>query len=253
MCLPDKNHGSILPTPDLPLVASTIYDAKNPDLKYPPIESLRPPNGAHNVLIMKRERLAISGMRLAILFFLVAVFPSISRAQAPVFVITQEDSSIKFSVKASVALVGTFDKWDANLTFTSPDVTTGVLDVKIQADSVNTGSGMKDGKLKSKKFFDVKQDPSITFLSNKIIQTGPNTFEVDGDFTIRGVSNPEKLTLTVSGKGTGSGDITGTMVFDRKDYGMNSGIPFIKIADHVEVSFSLKGKRVSGPALVFKQ
>jgi len=28
---------------------------------------------------------------------------------------------------------------------TSPDVETGVLDVKIQAASVNTGRGMKDG------------------------------------------------------------------------------------------------------------
>jgi polyisoprenoid-binding protein YceI len=86
-----------------------------------------------------------------------------------------------------------------------------------------------------------------------MVQTGPDTFEVDGDFTIRGVSNPEKLALRVSGKGTGSGEVRGTMKFDRKDYGMNSGIPFIKIADHVEVSFHLKEKRVSGPPLILKQ
>jgi len=43
------------------------------------------------------------------------------------------------------------------------------------------------------------------------------------------------------------------MAFDRKDYGMNKGIPFIKIADRVEVSVDLKGKRISGPLLVFKQ
>ncbi len=43
------------------------------------------------------------------------------------------------------------------------------------------------------------------------------------------------------------------MVFNRKDYGMNKGIPFIKIADHVDVSFHLKGKRVSGPPLALKQ
>jgi polyisoprenoid-binding protein YceI len=137
--------------------------------------------------------------------------------------------------------------------FTSRDVTTGVLDVKIQADSVNTGSGMKDGKLKGKKFFNVKQDPVITFLSKKIVQTGPDTFDVQGDFTIRGVTRPETLTLTVSGKGTGSGAVKGTMAFDRKEYGMNSGIPFIEIADRVEVTVDLKGKRVSGPPLVFKQ
>src|SRR5258707_9405362 len=105
-------------------------------------------------------RLTPRGMRLAIFSLLVsAAFPSVNRAQAPVFSITPEGSSVKFLVKASVALEGTFDKWDATLTFTSPDVSTGVLDIKIQAASVNTGSGMKDGKLKSKEFFDVKQDP----------------------------------------------------------------------------------------------
>jgi polyisoprenoid-binding protein YceI len=148
-----------------------------------------------------------------------------------------------------VNLAGKFDKWDASLTFTSPDETTAVLEVKIQADSVDTGSGMKNGKLKGKDFFDVEQNPLITFKSTKIVRTGPETYEVDGDFTIRGVSNPEKLTLTVSGRGTGTGAIKGKMVFNRKDYGMNKGIPFIKIADHVEVNFHLVEKRVSGPPL----
>jgi polyisoprenoid-binding protein YceI len=193
-------------------------------------------------------------MRLAILVLLAsAMLPSVSRAQVPVFVITPENSSIKFHVNASVALDGTFDKWAATLSFASPDVTTGVLDIKIQADSVDTGSGLKNGKLKSNDFFAVKQNPLITFRSKKIVQTGPDSFEVPGVFTIRGVSKTETLRLTVSGKGTGSGAIRGTMAFDRKEYGMNSGIPFIKIADRVEVTVNLKGKRVSGPPLAFKQ
>jgi polyisoprenoid-binding protein YceI len=193
-------------------------------------------------------------MRLRMLCLLVCVvLPSVSRAQAPVFALTQENSSVKFSVKASVAIQGTFEKWDATLTFTSPDLTTGVLDIKIQADSVNTGSGMKDGKLKGKDFFDAKQDPVITFHSTKFTQTGPDTIEVDGDFTIRGATKPEKLLFTVTGAGTGAGSIKGTMAFDRKDYGMNKGIPFVTIADRVEVTVDLKGKRVSGPAIDLKQ
>ena len=170
----------------------------------------------------------------------------------PVFKITPVESAITFDVEASVAIKGTFDKWDATLTFSSPDVTTGVLDIKIQADSVDTGSGMKNGKLKGKDFFDVKENPYITFHSKKITQTGPDTFDVDGDFTIRGVSKAEKLTLKVEGAGTGSGVINGTMAFDRKQYGMNSGIPFIKIADRVEVSVNLKGTRISGPPVNLK-
>jgi polyisoprenoid-binding protein YceI len=180
------------------------------------------------------------------------LLPPLAQAQAPVFVISPPpQSTIKFSVKASVAIAGTFDKWDATLTFASPDVTTGVLDIKIQAASVNTGSGMKDGKLKGKDFFDADHDPLITYKSTKIVQTGPNTFDVPGTFTIRGVSKPETLTLTVSGVGTGTGAIKGTMAFDRKEFGMNSGIPFIRIADSVEVNVNLKGKRVSGPPVVF--
>jgi polyisoprenoid-binding protein YceI len=179
------------------------------------------------------------------------VFPSVSRAQVPVFEIIKTDSSIKFNVKASVAIEGTFNKWDATATFSSPDISAAVLDVKIQADSVNTGSGMKDGKLKGKDFFDAEHDPLITFHSTKVIQTGPDTVEFDGDFTIRGVTKAEKLIFAITGKGTGVGTITGTMAFDRKQYGMNSGIPFIKIADRVEVNVDLKGKRVSGPPIVF--
>ena len=113
---------------------------------------------------------------------------------------------------------------------------------------------MKDDKLRSKDFFDAKNDPYITFHSTKIVQTGPLTFDLPGTFTIRGVSKPETLTFTGSNtKGSGEGEVKGTMAFDRKQYGMNSGIPFIKIADRVEVDVNLKGVRTSGPPLVFKQ
>jgi len=156
-------------------------------------------------------------------------------------------------VKASVSIEGTFDQRDATLVFSSADASTGVLDVKIAADSVNTGSGMKNGKLKGKDFFNVKHDPYITFRSTKVEQTGPTTFELPGTFTIRGVSKPETLTFTATGQGTGEGEIKGTMAFDRRDYGMNSGIPLIRIAGRVEVSVDLQVKRVSGPPLVFKQ
>ena len=182
---------------------------------------------------------------------------SLGRAQTadgvPVFKVTPVGSAIKFDVEASVAIKGTFDRWDATLTFTSPDVTTGVLDIKIQADSVDTGSSVKNGKLKGKDFFDVKRNPYITFHSTKLVQTGPDTFEVDGEFTIRGVKKTEKLTLTVTGAGTGSGTIQGTMAFDRKQYGLHSGIPFIKIANRVEVDVNLKATRVSGPPVTLKR
>jgi polyisoprenoid-binding protein YceI len=202
---------------------------------------------------MKSLGFVSGALAVAACLFLAAASCAQTRSDIPVLKILKDGSSIKFNVKASVAIEGTFDKWDATLTYTSADALTAVLDVKIQANSVNTGSGMKDGKLKSKDFFDVAEDPYITFRSNKVVQTGPDTFEIHGTFTIRGVSRPETLYLKGTGKGTGKGEITGTMAFDRKEYGMNSGIPFIKIADRVEVTVDLKAVRISGPPLVFQQ
>jgi polyisoprenoid-binding protein YceI len=199
-------------------------------------------------------------MRLTVLCLVASIlFSFASRAQAPaevpIFEVTPPAGGFKitFNVKASVPIEGVFEKWDATLKFTSPDVTTGVLDIKVDAASVNTGSGMKDGKLKGKDFFDAKNNPYITFHSSKIEQTGPTTFDIPGTFAIRGVSKPETLSLTLSGKGTGTGTVKGTMAFDRKDYGMNSGIPFIKIADRVEVGVVLQAKQVGGPRLVYKE
>ena len=171
----------------------------------------------------------------------------------PVFTITPGESTIQFHVSGTVTIEGTFDQWDASLTFTSPAAESAVLDIKIQAASVNTGSGLKDSTLKSDDFFNVDQAPLITFHSTTIVQTGPETFDIQGTFTIRGVSKPETLHMTVFGKGTGSPEIVGTMAFDRKDFGMTHGIPFLHIADRVEVRIDFKATRVSGPPVVFKQ
>ncbi len=202
-----------------------------------------------------RKKMVVMGLWGVLSIALCAATAAQNRATTggPVFQVLPVQSSIKFSVKASVGIQGTFDKWEARLTFPSPDVTNGKLQIKIQAASVNTGSGMKDKTLKGKDFFYVEENPLITFVSNKVVQTGPTSFEVNGDFTIRGVTKPERLMLTITGKGTGEGMIQGTMAFDRKEYGMDKGIPFIEIADRVEVTVNLKAKQVSGSRLIYKQ
>jgi len=189
---------------------------------------------------------------LAILLFS-SVTPGQSSAEAPVFKITPLASKVTFYVKASVKLEGTFDKWDATLVFTSTDASTGVLDIKIQADSVHTGSESKDKKLKGEKCFDVKKNPYITFHSTKITQTSPDTFDVEGTFTLRGISKTEALTFTVNrDAGGGTGTIKGLLTINRKDYGLGGGIRFVTIADRVDVTIDFKARRV-GPALLFKQ
>jgi hypothetical protein len=42
----------VLPIPDTPYMGFVAYDARDPNSKFPPIEPLRPPKGAPNVLIV---------------------------------------------------------------------------------------------------------------------------------------------------------------------------------------------------------
>lgn len=120
------------------------------------------------------QRRTLGNMQIAVLFLLACgVLTATSRAQAPVFTVTQDDSSVNFSVQASISIAGKFDKWDATMKFVSPDVTTGSLDIKAQAASVDTGSGFKDDKLRSSDFFNAEHDPYITFQSTKVVPTGP--------------------------------------------------------------------------------
>jgi arylsulfatase A-like enzyme len=50
--MPKPIERTVLPIPDRTHVGLTTYDAKDPDTSFPPIEPLRPPEGAPNVLIV---------------------------------------------------------------------------------------------------------------------------------------------------------------------------------------------------------
>ncbi len=52
MSTPDRHARSMLPIPDRPGPGLTTYDAKDPETSYPPIEPLRPPAGAPNVVVI---------------------------------------------------------------------------------------------------------------------------------------------------------------------------------------------------------
>ena len=52
MASEDKVHRSHLPIATPERTGLITYDAKDPDSKFPPIEQLRPPKGAPNVLII---------------------------------------------------------------------------------------------------------------------------------------------------------------------------------------------------------
>ena len=73
---------------------------------------------------------------------------------------------------------------------------TGVVDVTIDAKSVNTGSALFNEHIQAADFFDTALYPTITFKSTQVKFNGDKLATVDGNLTIKGITKP--VTLTVS-------------------------------------------------------
>ena len=95
----------------------------------------------------------------------------------------------------------------------------------IEAASIQSNSEQRDGHLMSPDFLNVEEWPTITFKSTGFRHTGGRSFELDGELTIKDITNP--ITLKGEFLGTGndpfgkvSAGFTATAQFEREDYEM---------------------------------
>lgn len=114
------------------------------------------------------------------------------------------------------------------------------VNVTINMDNLVTGIKELDDHLKSPLFFDVKQYPTATFVSNKVVVTGKNTATVHGTLTLHGVSKPIALAVTFNKVGISEITNKKTVGFSatsellRSDYDISSLLP--GIGDEVKIN-----------------
>ena len=129
-------------------------------------------------------------------------------------------STIGFAVKHSGVMTfkGTFDEVDAKLVDGRLEGTARVASVRV--DDPNLA-----GHLQTPDFFDAEQFPELRFVS-KTIQRDGDKVSIEGDLTLRGVTQPAEIAGTITGPITdGYGnqrlglDIETTI--NRRDYGIN--------------------------------
>jgi polyisoprenoid-binding protein YceI len=105
------------------------------------------------------------------------------------------------------------------------------VEITIDAASIDTIHPTADEHLRGESFLDVEQYPELTFRSTKVRHVDGDRWEVTGDLTIRGVTQPITLDATLNGVVAMSYGpkaklgFTASGVFDRRDYGMDFNIP----------------------------
>ncbi|MCK5442754.1 MAG: YceI family protein [Maribacter sp.] len=140
-------------------------------------------------------------------------------------------------------VTGNFTEFNIQATaddaFSEPSFT-----VSIPTTSINTGNSRRDDDLRSDRFFDAANYPTMEFKSTSIEKTGDKTFKLTGDLTLHGVTKP----ITLEGKLIGiitdrrsqklkAGlKLTGTVI--RKDFGVGGDLA--PIGDAVEMTINLE-------------
>jgi len=159
----------------------------------------------------------------------------VSTAPAGAYTIDPAHTHVSFRVNhlGFSHYTANFDRVDGKLVFDPANPAAMTVEATIDPRSLDLNAppaGFHD-ELMGPMFFDAKAFPSIGFKSTKVVQTGPATADVTGDFTLHGVTKPVTLKATFNGGWAANAfdgnrvgfSATGTL--KRSDFGMSNGIP----------------------------
>src|ERR1039457_5895315 len=110
-------------------------------------------------------------------------------AQATTWQIDPNHTAAQFSVRhLGISTVsGAFTKVSGSVTYDPTNPGKTVIDVTIDANSVDTRVERRDNDLRSPNFFDAAKFPTLTFKSKRTEADGPGKLKVTGDLTIHAV------------------------------------------------------------------
>jgi polyisoprenoid-binding protein YceI len=171
-----------------------------------------------------------------------------TRLPAGTWQVDPADSRVEFAVKhLGVATVrGAFREFQGTL-----DLDEGRAYGTVKAASVDTKIDRRDEHLRSPDFFEVAEHPKLRFESTEIRPLGEDSFEIEGDLTIRGVTNPIVLRARVQATDTEpSGTERVTLEvrgeLDRSDWGMTNPLlaSIMRVSDRVTLQLEIAAVRL---------
>lgn len=136
-------------------------------------------------------------------------------------------SEISFSVRHMMISTarGRFEDFDGKFDVNETDPSQSKIEVTIQAASINTKDGQRDGHLKSPDFFDVEKYPTLSFKSKRIEKIDAQNLRLIGDLTIKDVTKEVALAVEYAGQskspwGTVSAGFSAHTKINRKEWGL---------------------------------
>jgi polyisoprenoid-binding protein YceI len=141
---------------------------------------------------------------------------------AGVWNIVPDRSAITFKIKNMWGLLnvkGRFTEFNGDGQLTGKGAVFGRLDIR--AASLSTGIGRRDNHLRSADFFDVERFPEISIVVTAVHPTTGKAADLRANFTIKGVTAPLALPVTITELDDGSIQISGQTKVDRPQFDLS--------------------------------
>ena len=176
-----------------------------------------------------------------------------SEAASGIYEIRPEDSRIGITIQKWMIFKeeGRFREMRGEVTVDKENPAASRVWVEIVAASLDTRDVHRDKTVRGDDFLDVRRYPTLRFESRRVLPTGGEAFDIEGDLTIHGVTR--RITVPVRLRGLARvpqvGDLAGfetSFTIKRSDYGVLgskwSGGKAI-LSDEVVVSMEVGARR----------
>lgn len=142
--------------------------------------------------------------------------------------------SIKFSGKK---VSGTFSGLQGKIIFNSDDLTNSIIDVSVDASTINTGSSTKDKHAKDEDWFDVSKYPSINFSSSSFKKSNNNTIVI-GILELHGIKKEVQIPFKFS-QSSSQGFFSGNFKVNRKEFGIKGNFFGFLVGNEIEITLQI--------------
>jgi polyisoprenoid-binding protein YceI len=138
--------------------------------------------------------------------------------------------------------IANFLKADGVIVYDPANVAASKVEVTLPLDGLDAQVPDFNDHLRSADFFDAAQYPTITFKSTSVKAAGKNRLTVVGDLTIKGITKPVTLDVTINKLGVhplGQREAAGfnaTTTVKRTDFGLGKYAP--NVSDEVKLTIT---------------
>jgi len=128
-----------------------------------------------------------------------------AQAKTETYKIDPVHSSVVFRIKhLDISYIyGRFNEVGGTVVLNEADPAACATEAEVKVESIDTHNADRDKHLKSPDFFDAEKHPLITFKSTSFKKAGEQTYEVQGNLTLHGVTKPLTVKLERTGAGPG--------------------------------------------------